>query len=283
VNGGERVTEDAATRTARRQWLGRTLRKLRNDAGLTQVAAAEGLNCGQAKINKIEKTLCRIDMDQLEVLIEMYGAAPDLAARLREEATRDLENGPPRTKGNAYTELTDRELEAREIWCWHSERIPGPLKSQMYALKQQGPTPSEGKETQVLRRHKARKQVLTKADPPRYRVILSESSLHRLPGGCTPEMVQDQVSYLLDLMAKHPQLELRILPFEADVPYVDPDFQLLMFDDPELSFVYVEDSAGPRKSEKEPELKRFRDHWVALDAAALDVPATKEFLTKLLS
>ena len=283
MNGGERVTEDAATRTARRQWLGRTLRKLRNDAGLTQAAAAKRLNCGQAKINKIETTLCSIRPDQLEVLIRMYGTAPDVAARLRAEAARDLEDGPPRTKGDAYTELTDRELEAREIRCWHSERIPGPLKSEMYALKQRGPELTGGREIQVLRRHKARKQVLTKSDPPWYRAILSESSLHRLPGGCTPEMVQDQVSYLLDLMAKYPQLELRILPFEANIPYVDADFQLLMFDDPEKSFVYVEDSAGPRKSDKEPELKRFRDHWTALDAAALDVTATKEFLANLIS
>jgi transcriptional regulator with XRE-family HTH domain len=263
--------------------VGRTLRKLRNDAGVTQEAAAKRLGCGQAKINKIETTLCRISMEQLDMLIEMYGVEPDMAVRLRKAAAQDLEDGPRRTDMSAYTVLTERELEATEILCWHSERIPGPLKSERYALRQRRPELADGKVTQVLRKRKARMRVLTKPDPPRYRVILSESSLYRVPGG-DPEMVLDQASHLLQLMADHPRLELRILPFTADVPYVDSDFELLLFDDPEIfDFVYVEDPGGPRRSEKRLELKKFRAHWSTLDAAALDVAETKEFLHNLLS
>lgn len=278
------MNDDAAARTARRQWLGRTLRKLRIDADFTQEAVAERLDCRQAKINKIERTLCRIDMAQLDVLIEMYGVVPDMAVRLRAVAAQDLENGPQRTKMSAYTLLTDLELEATDIQCWHSERIPGPLKSERYSLRQWGPALTESKVTEVLRRREARKQVLTIDNPPRYRPILSESSLRRLPGGFTPDMAHDQASYLLDLMSEHPQLELQILPFTADVRFVNPDFSLLRFDSSEISdFVYVEDSGGPRTRERKSELTKFREHWMTLSAAALDVPATKEFLVDLLS
>lgn len=284
MNGDNRVTEDATTRTARRQWLGRTLRKLRKDARITQQAVARRLGCGQAKINKIERTLCSIRAEQLEVLIEMYEVAPEMAARLREVAAQDLENGPPRTMMSAYTVLTDLELEATEIQCWHSERIPGPLKSEPYALRQRGSELTQSEVTEVLRRREARQQVFKIDNPPRYRVILSESSLYRMPGGLTPEMVHNQASYMLELMAKHPRLELRILLFVADVPFVDTDFQLVLFGDPEFSdFVYVEGRGGPHASEKKPELKSFREHWATLEAAALDVSQTKEFLASLLS
>jgi transcriptional regulator with XRE-family HTH domain len=252
------VMEDA---TARRQRLGRTLRKLRKRARLTQDAVAKRLGCGQAKVNKIETTLCSISLEQLDVLIEMYGVAPDEAERLRELAAQDLENGPPRTSMNAYTVLTDLEQEATEIQCWHSERIPGPLKSQQYALRQRGPELTDGQVIQILRRRAARMRVLTMPDPPWYRVILSESSLYRMPGGDTGEIMADQASHLLGLVAKYPRLELRILPFTANVPFVDGDFQLLRFDDPEISdFVYIEDPGGPRKREKKLELTRFSAH-----------------------
>lgn len=280
MNGDNRVTEDA---TARRQRLGRNLRKLRVDADITQEAVGERLGYGQAKVNKIETTLCSISMEKLEVLIDMYGVAPDEAADLRELVAQDLENGPPRMQGNPYTVLTDLELEASEIRCWHGSRIPGPLKSERYTLGQYGPGITGGKVTEVLRRRKARIRVLTMPGAPRYRAILDESSLYRLPGGYTPENMVDQVSYLLDLIAAHPQLELRILPFVAPAPYVDPDFQLLMFDDPGLTdFAYVEDSGAPRMRKKKSELKRFHEHWAALDAVALDVSATREFLAGLI-
>lgn len=281
VNGDDRVLKGA---TARRQLLGRTLRQLRYDAGLTQQEVATRLGCGQAKINKIERTLCGISLDELDKMIELYGVTPARADELRQLAARDLENGPARTSMSAFTLLSDLELEAKEIRCWHSERIPGPLKSQQYALRQLGPTITESQVVEVLRRQVTRKRVLTMPDPPSYRVILSESSLYRMPGGRTPTMVADQTSHLLDLMNDHPRLELRVLPFEADVPFVDSDFQLLLFDSSELSdFAYIEHPGGPRKCETRRELEKFHEHWATLSAAALDVDETREFLARLVS
>jgi transcriptional regulator with XRE-family HTH domain len=280
VNGDYRVIEDA---TARRQLLGRTLRRLRSDVGLTQAEVAQRLGCGQAKINKMERTLSGISPEELNTLIELYRVAPDKEAELRRLVAQDRKNGPQRTSMSAFTVLTDLELEAAEIRCWHSERIPGPLKSERYALKQWGMALTKNKVTEVLRRQATRMRVLTMPDPPRYRAILSESSLYRMPGGRTPDMVTDQASHLLRLMTEYEQLELRILPFTADIPFVDNDFQLLMFDKTELSdFAYIECPGGSRKCERKRELDKFHAHWAALNSAALDITETKLFLTGLL-
>jgi transcriptional regulator with XRE-family HTH domain len=279
------VNEDA---TARRLQLGRLLRRAREAAGLTQTVVARRLNCGQAKINKIETKLVRIDSPELEKLLDLYDPPPEEAAELRKLAALDQQEGPARTKYSnsmaAFGELGELEPEAREIWCWHSERIPGPLQSEMYILKQHEPLLANDKAavTRVLREWTARTRLFTVPNPPRYRVILSESSFYRLPGGLAHHMVVDQAEHLLRLMDAYKRLEIRILTFEADVPYVDSDFQLLLFDDTQQSdFVYIEYPGGSRKCKTTYELSKCREHWTALNVAALGLTKSREFLNRL--
>jgi hypothetical protein len=249
---------------------------------------AEVLRCGQAKINKIETKLVRIDPPELETLIELYKVPADEAAELRKLAKLDQQGGPARTRHAdtlaAFGTLSDVEPQAREIRCWHSERIPAPLQSELYILQQHGPLLTDNSViTRVLREWKARTQVFTVDNPPSYRVILSESSLHRMPGGRNPQTVVDQADHLLRLMDAHGQLELRILTFDADIRYVDSDFQHLMFDEgsPHCEFVYIEYPGGSRKCKTAVELEKCREHWDDLSAAALDVGDSREFLKGL--
>jgi transcriptional regulator with XRE-family HTH domain len=291
VNGDDRVNEDA---TARRQQLGRLLRRAREAAGLTQTAVARRLECGQAKINKIETKLVRIDPPDLDRLIALYGVAPAAAVELRQLAELDRQEGPVRTRAStslaAFDELGELEPEAREILCWHSERIPGPLQSEMYILKQHEPLLKDNdlkdndsaEVTRVLRERTARTKLFTVPNPPRYRVILSESSLLRMPGGHITQMVVDQSEHLLTLLDAYDQLELRILTFAANTSYVDSDFELLVFDNAKYhDFVYIEYPGGSRKCRNASELNECREHWETLAAAALSPAASRKFLNVL--
>jgi transcriptional regulator with XRE-family HTH domain len=288
VNGDYRVNDDAA---ARRTQLGRRLRRAREVVRpkLTQEAVAERLGCGQAKINKIETTLVRIEPSELEKLIELYEVAPDEAAELRRLTELDQQGGPARTKHTdtmaAFGMLSEVEPEAREIRCWHSERIPGPLQSEMYVLQQYGLSLADSSAiTRVLREWTARTKVFTVPNPPSYRPILSESSFLRMPGGRNPRMVVDQADHLLRLMETYDQLDLRILTFDADIRFVDSDFQHLIFaeDSPQCEFVYIEYPGGSRKCKTAYELEKCREHWADLSAAALDAAASREFLKDLI-
>jgi hypothetical protein len=218
-------------------------------------------------------------MQDLAGLIELYAVSESKAAELHALAVQDLKNGPTRTTMSAFTELSDRELEAAEIRCWHSERIPVPLQAETYTIRQWGPALTDEAVLEVLRMRRARMQVLERT---RYRVVLSESSLYRMPGGRTADMVDDQARHLLDLMSAHKGLEVRILPFEADISFVDSDFQLLLSDESTFSnFAYIEYPGGSRVCKKAGELTAFGDHWSTLNAAALDRTATTEFLNGL--
>lgn len=272
--------------TGRRRQLGRELRKARKNKGLTQAGVAKQLGCGQAKINKIETTLVAISLDELNQMIRIYEIGAEKAADLIALASLDHANGPRRTSASvawsAFDQLHLLEQDAREILCLHSDRIPGPLQSEQYMLQQHHPDAKTTPDVvQLLRERKARARIFTVDDPPRYRVILSESSLRRMPGGTAPRLVVDQIEHMLDLMHRHPQLELRILTFQAKIGFVDTDFQLLHFDGEEPDFAYIESAGGARKFERPEEIKAFEDHWYDLHAAALDRTATVHFLEEL--
>lgn len=274
--------------TVRRQKLGRLLRRAREAAGLTQIHVARKLDCGQAKINKIETTLVGISLPELAILIDLYELSGDEAAELRMLAELDQLDSPARTKRSSspalFIELTELEPEAREIRCWHSERMPGTLQSQLYVLKLYEPefAANNAEVTHVLREWTARSKVLTGPNPPRYRVILSESSIHRMPGGGDATLLRvDQTGHLLKLMDTYEQLEVRILPFDARINCVDSDFQHLTFHNADhCEFVYIEHSAGARKLKAPHELSRFREDWEKLSAAALDLKESRKFLTR---
>jgi transcriptional regulator with XRE-family HTH domain len=283
VNGDNRVNDQAE---ARRRQLGRTLRQARMTAGLTQVAVAGLLNCTQGKINKMETKLVSVGSQDLERLIDVYGLSTEKAAEVRDMAALDQREGPFRTKDSAATaafaELSDLEPDAAEILCWHSERIPGPLQSEQYMLAQHQPIQDNEHVVRLLRQRKARARIFDAEHGPKYRAVLSESALYRMRGGRSKGIQDDQVAHLQRLVDTRTRLELQILRFDADIPFVNTDFQFLRFTKDHLKdFTYIEFPGGSRKFATADELIEFRAHWDQLSAAALTRDESREFLSGL--
>ncbi|MGB3440533.1 MAG: helix-turn-helix transcriptional regulator [Actinophytocola sp.] len=271
--------------TILRRRLGRLLRQARNSAKYIQEDVAKELGCRQAKINKIERSLVDIDDADLDKLIVIYGIPDDTASELRLLAARYRDIRPKRPRfpptWMAYGDLGNDELEAREIRCWHSERIPVPLQSEQYRLALCDAS-TQTEVTDVLSALRARTQIFRGDDGPYYRAVLSESSLRRMPNG-SPDLVVDVAQHLLGLIAEHPnRLELRILTFGAPIRYVDTDFVILQFPEGDVTdYTYVEDPGGARTIRKEKEITPFRAHWTELHDAALGRADTEIFLSKL--
>src|SRR2546428_12457655 len=107
-------------------------------------------------------------------------------------------------------------MHARAISRWHSERIPGPLQSEPYLLRQFHTDITRDFDIiELIRLRRARARIFTMEHPPSYAVVLSESALRRMPGGRT-DLVIDQIQHLLDLSRRCDQLSLHILTFDAD-------------------------------------------------------------------
>jgi hypothetical protein len=179
-----------------------------------------------------------------------------------------------------FRTFTDLEPAAAEILTWHGERIPGPLQSEHYMLKQfteAGATDV----TSLVRNRLDRKAVFDQLQPPYYRFIISEGALRRAPGGVAPAVMLDQVEHLLALDTRRPRVYVHVLPFGAKLAAVPNDFTIMRFPDRTRDFVYIEHSAGGLYLDDAKDFQLFVDSWDRLRGAALERAETRVFLQSL--
>jgi transcriptional regulator with XRE-family HTH domain len=277
---GGLVAEDV---THSRLELGRELRRLRKAARMTQAAAARMLPFEQPKLGKIETAKTEaVSRSDLELLLDLYGATRDDRIRLRRLV--DRVNGgrirPNLAPSIAFQQLIDAECEADVIMAWHGERVPGQLQSEGYLLQQHADVDADVR-AMLLRRRRARQKLFTTSDPPIYRVVLSEASLCRLPGGYASSKAAELAAHLLWLCDEYPHLQLQLLPFTADLPFVGTDFVVLQFSSTsrQKDFAYIEYLGGGLVARRDTRtLKVCRDNWYQYQRAALSLEASRSYL-----
>jgi transcriptional regulator with XRE-family HTH domain len=264
--------------------LGRALTQARNEAELTQSDVAASLNCTQGKVNKIETMLVEVSEADLDTMLDVYRLPPERADEIRAlwRRCRDEQAGTkPSTAWSPFAQLSHLEPDATEILCWHSERIPGPLQSEPYMLHQHPGTNTNPGVTELLRQRTARARIFAIDDPPWYRAILSESSLARMPGGRNRRLVVEQAEHLVKLMTRHPRLTVQILTYDANIVFVDSDFEILRFGGNPPDFAYIEFPGGAKTFQRATELPWFESHWRLLQEAALSRDESLAFLADL--
>jgi transcriptional regulator with XRE-family HTH domain len=252
---------------------------------MTQQEVADLLGCGQGKINKIESGAVAVKMTDLKRMLEAFAvskAEADIMTELARSSAsqRGQWTGYRSAVPHWFRTFTDLEPAAAEILSWHGERIPGPLQSEHYMLKQF----SEARATDVtslVRNRLERKQIFDLKKPPYYRFILGEAALCRMPGGPNPSVALDQVQHLLELEKRYPRTFIHVLPFDAKIPYVPNDFTIMRFSDATRDFVFVEHAAGGVYLDDETDFELFVDAWDRLRGPALERNETVDFLQRL--
>ncbi|GAB3439140.1 helix-turn-helix domain-containing protein [Actinophytocola sediminis] len=268
---------------ARRTRLGAALRDARRVAGMTQAQAAAALGCRQGKINKIETTHCAISPKDLSHLLRIYQVPDEATSGIRALAVSVGPGQPADTRPNpSFLQLLELERRATEILALHSERIPRPLQSEPYMLMQFTRSGDPTDLTSLLYDWQERANVITGEHPPHYNVILSESSLHRMPGGRTPALVIDQAEHLVNLGIANKRVAIQILTFDADIPYLDADFTVLRFAGQEKDVAYVEHASDGRMFRAAKPVADRILYWQRLRHAALSVEDSRKFLENLI-
>jgi transcriptional regulator with XRE-family HTH domain len=272
VEGGRAVTDEV---TKRRAKLGIELRKARTAAKMTQAQAAAKLGCRQGKINKIETTQCAVSSGDLSTLLAIYNLPERDKIAIQMLAARGV---PTSSRSRVYLQMRALEPEATEILSLHSERLPGLLQSEHYARTQLARAGDAEDVASLLLDRQERIRLLTVENQPRYRVILSESSLHRMPGGRTARLVADQAQHLLDLCVAHEHISVQILTYNADIPFLDPDFTVLKYAGAQSDVAYVEYGTEGRLLRRAKTVAERERYWNQLHRAALTYEASRSFL-----
>lgn len=268
--------------TKRRAKLGVELRKARSAAKMTQAQVAAKLGCRQGKINKIETTQCAVSSRDLSMLLAIYDLPERDKVAIQMLAVQ-VGGVPTSSMSRVYLQMRALEPETTEILTLHSERMPGLLQSEHYTRTQLARAGDAADMAALLWDRQERIRVLTVENRPRYRVILSESSLYRMPGGRAPHLVADQAQYMLDFCAAHEHISVQILTYNADIPFLDPDFTVLKFAGAQSDVAYVEYATEGRILRRAKTVAERERYWHQLRRAALTHEDSRSFLHDLVA
>jgi transcriptional regulator with XRE-family HTH domain len=206
--------------TFERRQLGLTLRRLRDQAGKPQQAAADLLKKTRTRIVQLEDGTATISIEELVKLLDCYGVSGaerktvmelGVQARRRQKRRVHVDHLP-----DAYQRFADLEASANEINWFETGIIPGLLQSPSYMravfAECEGvwweADDDQGRDRLAYRIE--RQARLFESDMRRIlRFVVTEDSLHANMG--SPGVMKEQSNHILSLIDAHPDLTVRVL------------------------------------------------------------------------
>ncbi|MCX4391279.1 helix-turn-helix domain-containing protein [Micromonospora peucetia] len=286
------MAEDPGSTVPRRQ-LGRALRELRNEAGMTLDGVAGALRCNRQKVQRIEGGIGAVGKADVQAMCKLYGAASELAGALIGLARQTKEKGWWHAYGVAVPDWFDLHGGLESAACrlreYHGMLVPALLQTRAYAsavcLHRPGVTADE--RDRLVEARVQRQSLLRLRLPPlpRFEVVLSEAVLLRVVGDAAT--MTDQLRHLLDA-GRLPHVSIRVLPLAAGLhvgagagAFVLLDFSVGNRVEPEPPVVYSESLTGALYLDRPWELAAYEKIWTSLDALALDEEESRRLIIKV--
>ncbi|MDG4799723.1 DUF5753 domain-containing protein [Micromonospora sp. WMMD980] len=281
----------SASPVVRRVRLGVELRRLRRRESLTleQVCTRLGW-ASTSKLSRIELGQSRPDLADVLDLLDVYEVPPhqrdDLIVIARDAATGRGWSKALGEMGERQRAFAELEAGAERIVEYQPALVPGLLQTPAYARVRVAAGASLASEVDVeadVRARTVRQELLVRADPPHYTVLLDERACE--PAGLPGEVWREQVRHLLAL-AERSHVTIRVLPHGAssgdDLHPLAP-FSYYAYRDPDdPRTVLVETLTTDLRLVAEADVARYEQVIERLLTAALSEDATVELLTRRL-
>ncbi|MFI6776027.1 helix-turn-helix domain-containing protein [Nocardia sp. NPDC050412] len=285
---------DSGSTVPRRQ-LGRHLRDLRLQAGMTMPEAAQLIERGKTTLQRLETGQAnRIRLLDIRELCAVYDAEEVVTAGLLGLAQQASGKCWWHEYGRLIPEDFDvyvgLEASARRLTSYAPDVVLGLLQAPDYSramLRRGFPNASTEEIEQRVELKQRRQRILTrKRKPTELRIVLLECALRRVVGN--RKVMAAQMRHLADLSTL-PNITLQVLPFSAGIPLGDPVglFTIIEFgmdktrQPTEPSVVYLENLTGDLYLEQQNDVERYHVAHVAIRRAALDETASRSFLRQL--
>ncbi|MFG2979271.1 helix-turn-helix domain-containing protein [Streptomyces sp. NPDC048331] len=240
-------------------YFGYELRRLREEAGLSQAQLGGIVFCTGSLIGQIETTK-RVPTRDFSERVDAALGTGGVFSRLVGLVLRSVLP----TWFQPYAEM---EARASYISTFQAQLVYGLLQTPAYARAVLG-VRTEGELDGKVAARMDRQRILDREDPPLMWVVLSEAALHQEVGG--REVMRNQLAHLLALQGRE-WVKVQILPFEAGAHTgVMGSFNLLRFDeDPDI--VYTEDFVQGHMTANPQALREGSLRYDHLQAAALSL------------
>jgi transcriptional regulator with XRE-family HTH domain len=264
------------------------LRSLRLDARLTQEQVASTLDWSLSKLIRIESGSVGISPIDLRVLLQVYGVEDHARVGELLELARGARERPWWSRyqdllSNADITYIEYESSATVIRQFHTMLIPSLLQTEDYARALlandlQISTDYVAARISALTEQQA---LLDRVDPPLLKAVLDEAVIRRLIGG--PDTMRRQLEHLLDVVRRHPNISLQVLPFEAGAtPALQGWFVYLEFADYADDIVWTENSYGRSVDGDADRTAQYLETFMQIERLALEPTGSSAMLERMI-
>lgn len=273
----------ATTPSLRRRRVAAALKRLRDQAGLNHVQAAEGSGFSTAKISRIESLFSRVTGDDARTLCEVYGVDKSTTDAIAELARQSRRRGWWHVYSDdilgRVVNLIELEADAKSLRSFRLDLIPGLLQTESYAsavIRNGFPGIEQNAlQQRVSLRMDRQHQALDRG--VKVWSIIGEAALRQPVGG--GDVMAKQLDHVADLAESAGTVQVLPLSLPGH-PAMGVSYTLLDLRDG-ATFAYLDTLTGGLYLEDEPEIEYYRDVWVRLTASALDFHRSVEMIRRL--
>ncbi len=258
--------------------LGRELRQLRVNSGMSAIDAGALVGLGGPHLSHIEGGRTAIPEPKLRTLTRAYGCKSGTYVEALVAMARGDQGGWWRGFRHDVDararDLVELEAVTPSFCGFETVHMPGLLQAPEYAkaLLETGSRNPEAAQRFYEFRLK-RQEILTRTPAPKFHVIIHEAAFHMY--FVDPEVLRRQLTHLIDV-AQLRNITIQIAPFRSGpLPAVGGPFVLFDGVVPELSTVYMEHDVGAEFLSATEDIARYRAIFDQLSALALP-PLTPE-------
>lgn len=265
----------AISPTVRRRLLARELRKLRDQAGLTQTDTARELEWKQSKISRIEDCSQGVRLSDLLAMLTIYGAGHEDRERLTSLSKDASKKGWWDSYADAlpswFETYVGLEAEADTVCTYEVDVIPGLLQTEAYARADTKATVLDATPDNVEQRvdlRLQRQRRLGDDSPLSLWAVIGEAAIRRPVGGT--DVMQEQLWHIVK-MAESPSVTVQVMPLRAGEHPATGPFTIVSF--PQVGHpdvVYLESQVGGHYLEEPEQVSRYTRVMNHLRAHALD-------------
>lgn len=210
--------------TVERRQLGLTLKRCREQAGLSQLDAGRQIGHDDSKISKMEDGFATLSTDKLERLIDFYRVAGDeretilaLGAEARKRVPRQ---GYTDVLPGSFQRFADLEADASRIYSYESGVVPGLLQSPSFinaifdAAESVWWQPSEAvRQQRTLFRFQRQQNTWQSHKSNRLHFVIGEAAVTEIAGSAS--VMREQLEHLLTVMDTRDNATIQLLPFSV--------------------------------------------------------------------
>ncbi|MFB7412002.1 Scr1 family TA system antitoxin-like transcriptional regulator [Streptomyces sp. NPDC056202] len=251
-------------------YYGYELRRLREEAGLSQSQLGDVLFCTGSLVGQVEtarKVPTREFSERLDAALMTGGLFTRLVGLV-------LKSQLP----SWFRPYADMEARATYLCSFQVQVVHGLLQTKGYARALMGARVESDLDGMVAARIE-RQRIMDRENPPLFWVVMSEAALRQEVGG--QQVMREQLAHLL-VMQEREWVKIQILPFEAGAHAGSHgSFNLLRFEsDPDL--VYTEDFVQGHMTVDSAAFREGSLRYDHLRAAALSVEDSTTLITRVM-